>query len=52
MQREQRLELLHEQAVKKSKELDKRLELNLGAQNSQRGELLTIVEDLAKQLKE
>ena len=52
MQREQRLELLHEQAVKKSKELDKRLELNLGAQNSQRGELLTIVEDLTKQLKE
>ena len=34
IQREQRLEMLHEQAVKKSKELDKRLELDLGAQNS------------------
>ena len=34
VQREQRLEMLHEQAVKKSKELDKRLELNLGTQNT------------------
>ena len=52
VQREQRLEVLHEQAIQKSKELEKRLELNLGTQNTQRGELLTIVEDLTKELQE
>lgn len=52
VQREERLETLHHQAIKKSKELSKKIQLEVMAQSSQRSQLLAIVDDLTNQLRE
>ena len=52
VQREERLETLHTQAIRKSKELSKKMQLEVMAQSSQRSQLLAIVDDLTAQLKE
>ena len=52
VQREERLETLHHQAIKKSQELSKKIQLEVMAQSSQRSQLLAIVDDLTEQLKQ
>ena len=46
VEREARLGELHQQAIKKSQELRKKMQLEILAQSSQRGQLLAIVDDL------